>query len=1738
MESTQKQNVEAAETAKPQDEALAGGTYEIIRGRLKHNAKELQQRLAKLNDSRKEVFGALAFELLGTERISTDNNCVARDMLSVGDQFLFGYNVTMGLRSETNISDVFAVYQYAKRAFHKVDNTLINDNRFEEDFKNLYRYYKQTSFSHFATVGPSIFMVFRIGAGVDDVKTFKWIRKENNGLVYVDNRSDHELRLPPQHEFEWKRCTRDNQVHGEHPHMSIEDIVFVETVGGDLTVKVEDNTSSGSGIYAEPVDDLDQTLDDGEISYAIVGNLVLMKILPYKEKKYRYIVYNTKVQSACRLDSIADSCVLLPEDHGVIFSNGYYLQSGEYKEFDSDIRGMEFLKRISSPNGEDTAFVFICRNTGMYIILAYNMIEQKVATPIVCNGFTLFENGEMAYFRSNDEPQKHHQIQIWQTPFVSVDYEMPAKHESYLYKLGNKEIVRSMAACRNVLNLVAKDESYANIYVDISRESGEILDNYFWLDHADAFNIREPLQGIRETSKSAIEQFEKVVRLKKSTRDEVAKVEAKVQEVVLSIRASRFEQINDFVKILTSLRSLRGGVISLKELRYVDVSHVVAMEGQVGEHIERISQKCVEFLLTAEALEPYRNRVENLKTQIAPLEKVSEGKKLSEEVSTCSDELEMLVEIVSNLKIDDASWRTQIIDNISTIFSVLNQARAALKNRIESLASTEGKAEFASEIKLLDQAVINYLDVSDTPGKCEEYLTKVSVQLTELEGKFSDFGDFVVILTEKREEIYNTFGSRKIALVEALNKKTDALQRSAERILKGMATRLEQFETVEDINGYFAGDLMVDKVRDIIKSLADLGDSVKSGDVQSRLKTLQQDAVRQLKDRNELYVGGQDVIKFGNHAFSVNTQELALTIVDRDDHLYLHLTGTNFFERITSEEIAATHAVWKQELVSENEDVYRSEYLALVMLRQSGAEQRAEWLKMSVDDLTREVTRFMGPRYAEGYVKGVHDHDTGLLLHELLKMEASIGLLRHDTAARALAMLYWYWLPEDSFKLVLQTKLAGVGQMARFFDIGDSEAEYVSDLQNQIGLFQEGNAQLTALFPVHLQADAARYLFNVLSSGGQWHTSETCAETLKQFLAHLERRGELVAFTGPVSKLCDNPIDAFLLTRNWLTGFVNSRSEAHLREIVPEVAALCLLQLNCDEKPKGEPFFKVVHARVTAQITGMVGSSKRIDDGNYTLGYGDFMNRLARFELETVPLFFKHQELKRRLVEEATQEMRLDEFKPRVLSAFVRNRLIDQLYLPLVGENLAKQIGVVGAGTRTDRMGMLLVISPPGYGKTTLMEYIANRLGIIFMKINGPAIGNKVTSLDPVEAPNAAAREEIKKLNLALEMGDNVMLYLDDIQHCNPEFLQKFISLCDAQRKIEGVYKGKTRTYDLRGRKVCVVMAGNPYSESGEAFKIPDMLANRADTYNLGDIIGDSADVFKLSYLENCLTSNSILSSLATKNFKDVYSIINAAETGTTEGIEFEGNYSADEMSEYLSVIKKLMRIRDVILAVNQEYILSAAQSDEYRTEPPFKLQGSYRNMNRLAEKVLPIMNDDELETLVHSHYESEAQTLTTGAEANLLKFKEMLNILSPKEDSRWKEIKKTFNRNQMMTSAGDDRMGQVLMQLDAFKDGLLGINSTLALGVDQLKQTAMAGVAQVAARQAHLSSPVSYHPPPPVSSRPSRPASPPAPTSQSHPVHHQVPPQTPHHPSGSAAAPSTGQPAVRTVIPKLVKKD
>ena len=1609
------------------EQQLEGGTYDIIRKRLLKNGDELRTRMSRLNDDRKEIFGSIETKLISTERITTTNNCQPRDIISLGDdRFLFGYNVHIGLKSETFIQDVFGVYHYDAntQTFTEENLDAFQDDTFLLDFANLYKYYRQTVFVKFMQLGPYLHMVFRIGQSVSDVKTFKWLVQDGQ-LTYEGNRSEHEYKYPSQHQFSWKKVGREHHVDGKHPHISIEDIVFVETIEGDLTLKVENNTETGKGIYSEEVANKDQTLDDADIYYARIGNTVILKIRPYQEDEYRYIIYNHKIQEAHRVDAIQDACILLPNDQGIIFPKGYYINTGEFKLFDNQLEDMLFEKRVQAANGEDYLYVFYNRASGTYFLLSYNIIAQKVETPIICNGYTLFKDGHLALFKAEEEPQKHHSIQIWQTAYSQEVIMESANQSSYLHKVGNKEIVLALSECQELITLINKEDSFSNLYVDIVKKSTDILDSYHWLSHKEAEELNIPLEEVKSTASNAIDEFDKILRLKKTAKEQTEQVEKKALALLSKAKNMRVAQVNDSVHLLAELRHVRGEIIGLESVRFVDLNKVKLLDERIAEAFKHASENCVNFLLKSTALDPYRQKIESIKKEVDALDKVVVANDLEKEVESLSGELELLIEIVSNLKILDATKTTQIIDSITALFSEFNQINAALRKKRKELLKVEGTAEFHAQIRLINQGFINYIDIVDTPEKADEYLNKLVVQLEEVGGKFADFDEFILQVEEKREEIYNAFESKKTALIEAGNKKSQTLYTSAERILKGIKNRAASFEDVVDINGYFASDLMVDKVRDIVKALIELNDSIKADDIQSQLKTVKEDAVRQLRDKNELFTKDGNGIQFGNHRFLVNTQKLDVTTVLKGDYLYFHLTGTNFYERIDDEALNATRAVWNHSLVSENQEVYRAEFLAFGMYNwiTSPAMTMTKWVQLTKEEQEKLLQDEMSKRFNEGYVKGVHDHDASLILNELVRMEQTIDLLKFSGRERTQAILFWEYLIDQEEKLRLEHQLKSYGILRQVFKDSSTHEHLNKQLEQLINPCE---------FPVSASASrVVDYLMAEVSAHEKYVHSQEAQHLAEQFQNYLKNQRKTKDFNRAVFQHEGNWDDRFSLIRLWLKAFAVTQ-ELHLDADLEAETTLAILMNQPDQ-------FYLNASNLQVTISDLRGDHPLIVDGTYSWHFNHFMNRLTRFEENHVAQFREFNELKKSVTAQFKQEIRLSEYMPRVLSSFVRNQLIDKVYLNLIGDNLAKQIGTAGENKRTDLMGMLLLISPPGYGKTTLMEYIASRLGLVFMKINGPALGHHIVSLDPEDADNAASREELEKLNLALEMGDNVMLYLDDIQHCSPEFLQKFISLSDGQRKIEGVYKGKTKTYDFRGKKLVVVMAGNPYTESGDKFKVPDMLANRADIYNLGDILGDSAGEFKLSYIENSLTSNAVLNSLADKSREDVYSLVRVAEGTPMDQVELKGSYSAEELQDIQRMLNMALKVRDILLKVNLEYIDSAGKEDAYRTEPAFKLQGSYRDMNKMIEKLNPLMNEKELDTLILSHYQNESQTLTTGAEANLLKLKELIGWLNEEEAERWNAIKKEFRQQQELKGYGNNggEMVQVIRKMGDINETL-----------------------------------------------------------------------------------------------------
>ena len=150
--------------ATPKDAAIdasvaESSSYDLLKKRLEVQGSQLLAKAQALNAARVEQFGQRDQQLLMRTRARTEHNCVARDLAYIGgNRLLFGYNVFMGLRRETRVEDVFAIYELAHQQADAAGTpesdelvqiplagSFLDDPRFIADFNELYTYYKQAT---------------------------------------------------------------------------------------------------------------------------------------------------------------------------------------------------------------------------------------------------------------------------------------------------------------------------------------------------------------------------------------------------------------------------------------------------------------------------------------------------------------------------------------------------------------------------------------------------------------------------------------------------------------------------------------------------------------------------------------------------------------------------------------------------------------------------------------------------------------------------------------------------------------------------------------------------------------------------------------------------------------------------------------------------------------------------------------------------------------------------------------------------------------------------------------------------------------------------------------------------------------------------------------------------------------------------------------------------------------------------------------------------------------------------------------------------------------------------------------------------------------------------------------------------------------------------------------------------------------------------------------------------------
>ncbi|MEV6290514.1 DNA repair ATPase [Streptomyces sp. NPDC051896] len=1588
------------------DGAVDAGTYEVLRDRLAGHAAELARRAEVLNTRRAEEFGSARLDLARTARLRTEHACVPSDIVAVGDALLFG--------ATGAATDVLVLYgRDDERAAEDAVPGLLDDPGFVREFSALHRYYREASLLRLRRVDGRLLAVFRTGEKAEDVRVLRWSLAEDGRVAFLDARGDRDDVFPPAQDLTWTETTREDHVLGRDQYVAVPGGLGVSTVGGSLTVRAQD----GEELYAEPVQEPLQALADAAVGHARAGALVLLRVRPYKEEADRYLVFDTLSRTVVRLDGIGQACRRLPEEQGIVFPGGYCLAGGTHKTYELDVTGLEFEREVRAPNGEDVLYAFRSRTGGRALLLSYNTLRKEVAKPLPCRGWALFEDGALAVLRDGgEEPAHTHPVQWWTSPYVSDTHAAALRTGTGAFaRVGNADLVRGLADCLSVARLVTDGIETSEGYRALAAACVRAADTHHWLAEPELGDLAGPLGEVRTAAEQVLGEFETVRELTRHAADVLDEADERIAAVVRRLRGEAPREAAAWVRGLTELRHAHGHLLTLRELRYVDAARLEELAAAAEDDLAAFGRRAVQFLARADAFAGQQAEVERLVGEAAAVETVAQGAPVAARLDELSDGLRTVTEVVTGLDIADATVRTAVLERIAEVLGGVNRARATLDARRRSLKDREGRAEFGAETALLAQAVTAALAASGTPEECDDQLASVLARLEDLDGRFAEFDDFLAELAARRAEIYEAFAARKQSLADARARRAEQLALSAGRMLESVARRAATLPDADAVTTYFASDPLVAKVRRTADELRALGDSVRAEELDGRLKSARQEAARALRDRADLYAEDGRTLLLGGHRFAVNTQPLDLTLVPHGDTLAFAVTGTDYRAPVTDPDFAAYRPFWDRHLPSESPEVYRAEHLAARLLAEHGPAALA-----AAEDLPGLVRRAAQESYDEGYERGVHDHDATVVLTALLPLYEGAGTLRHEPAARAAAQLFWAHGTTEEARSAWSRRAVSLTRARDAF----GAVPAIGELQRELAAAIEAWDASVAGGP------AAAYLFEELTGGPEGFVLGVTARTLLEKFRHAEGsyRTDLEGLTELAARR--QVVHAWLAAYAAATG-----TDAGPGELAEAVAAEL-----CPGLPRYDG-----DAPLTATAEGLLGTHPRVADGRLPLRLDEFLSRTTRFAADEVPAFRAYQRRRTALVSAERDRLRLDDHRPRVMSAFVRNRLVDEVYLPLIGDSLARQLGTTGESKRTDTGGLLLLVSPPGYGKTTLMEYVADRLGLMLVKVSGPALGHTVTSLDPADAPNATARREIEKIDFALAAGNNTLLYVDDIQHTSPELLQKFIPLCDATRRVDGVWDGEPRTYDLRGKRFAVCMAGNPYTESGERFRIPDMLANRADVWNLGDVLTGKEDVFALSFVENALTANPVLAPLAARDRADLELLVRLAGADpTVRADRLSRPMPPAELDATVAVLRHVMAVRATVLKVNEAYIASAAQSAAARTEPPFRLQGSYRDMNRIAQRLRPVMNDAEREAVVDDHYTAEAQTLTTGAEANLLKLAELRGTLSPAEAARWTEVKTAHVRARTLGGPEEDPVSRAVAALGLLADRIAAVESAI----------------------------------------------------------------------------------------------
>ena len=683
------------------------------------------------------------------------------------------------------------------------------DPSFGRDFEELVTYYADTRVAGLRIVDDSLLMVFRIGDELSDVRVLRW-RLADGEAHYLDAYGEVPAAVPD--DVEWVTVGREAISAGRDPVLDLHGLVLVDLVGGELVARVPDPVSGSRVVLREPVDEPGQDLAELRIGTARVGDLLVIRLTPYRETHERFYVYNRLTGALTRDDGLAGGVRTLPGGQGVVFPGGYHLGNGEAHTFADAAAGTwTFHQRIVAPNGEDVLYAYSDPAGRRYLLCAYNQVTKSMSNPVPAAGYGRYDDGTMLVLREAGEGSRVHSVGIYTSPYCDLDvYEPPVPSGSFFGRVGNPELVAVLGECFALARDVERSGFNEAGFEAITVRCRSLLDTYGWFAEPEATAVAEQVRRLGKTAGQILDEFAAVTAARKVAYDAVQQAAADVA----AFRSDAGLELRDtaaFIDRLTQGSVLLGRLGALAEQPYVDTAAVETLRADATDLHSALAERTLEFLTRDDALSPLADEIAAAESDAGRAATADEAAAAGRRVDDVGQRIVVLTDVVGGLESADAPTKTGVLAALADLLARRNAATAAVTSRVEALRTAESGAEFAAAMAVLTQRAAAAAASAGDPAAVDAALAGLEAECETLDARFGEVAEFASTVADKRDEIYTALTTRRDVLASARAAKVDRLVGTAQRALAAVADRAARSADLDAFDTFFATDSLVAK---------------------------------------------------------------------------------------------------------------------------------------------------------------------------------------------------------------------------------------------------------------------------------------------------------------------------------------------------------------------------------------------------------------------------------------------------------------------------------------------------------------------------------------------------------------------------------------------------------------------------------------------------------------------------------------------------------------------------------------------------------------------------------------------------------------------------------------------------------------------------------------------------------------------------------------------------------------